>query len=175
MAKWAVDPSHTTIGFSVRHMMITNVRGEFASVKGSADFDPQSPAGAKVEGSVDVASINTREAKRDAHLKSADFFDAETHPTLSFTSKGVESKGGKLEVYGDITIRGTTKPITLHVDEVTGENKDPWGNTRIGVTAHASLSRKEFGLTWNQALETGGMLVGDEVKLTFDVSFVKQA
>ena len=175
MAKWNIDPSHTTIGFAVRHMMITNVRGEFQSVKGSADFDPGSPGGGTVEGTVEASSVNTREPKRDAHLRSADFFDAEKHPTLTFRSSRFEAKGTKLEVHGAITIRGVEKPLVIHVDEVSAEHKDPWGNARIGVTAHAAVKRSDFGLTWNQALEAGGVLVGDEVKLSFELSLVKQA
>jgi polyisoprenoid-binding protein YceI len=173
MAKWNVDPSHTTIGFSVRHMMITNVRGEFQKVSGTAELDPKSPAGGKITGTVEVASIQTREEKRDAHLRSADFFDAEKHPTLTFTSSEITKKGSGYEAKGTITIRGITKPLVIQVDEVTGEGKDPWGQTRIGVHAHASLKRSDFGLTWNQALEAGGVLVGDEVKLSFELSLVQ--
>jgi polyisoprenoid-binding protein YceI len=172
MAKWNVDASHTTVWFTVRHMMITNVRGEFQAVEGSAEWAPGQDGGT-VSGSVDVASIHTREAKRDAHLKSADFFDADNHPKLTFASKEIRQGKDGLEVVGDLTIRGTTKPITIFVDDVTPEQKDPWGGTRIGVTAHATIRRAEFGLTWNMALEAGGMLVSDEVKMHFDVSLVK--
>jgi polyisoprenoid-binding protein YceI len=172
MAKWNVDASHTTVWFTVRHMMITNVRGEFQAVEGSAEWEPGVPGGS-VRGAVEVASINTREPKRDAHLKSADFFDAENHPKLTFVSKEIRQGKDGLEVVGDLTIRGTTKPITIFVDDVTAEQKDPWGGTRIGVTAHATIKRSDFGITWNMALEAGGMLVSDEVKLHFDVSLVK--
>lgn len=175
MAKWKVDPSHTTVGFTVRHMMITNVRGEFQTVEGSVEWDPAAPASGKVTGSVDVASINTREPKRDAHLKSADFFDAETHPKLTFVSREIRKGADGLEVAGDLTMRGTTKPVVLRVDDITPEHKDPWGGTRIGVTAHATVKRSEFAMTWNMALEAGGMLVSDEVKMHFDVSLVKEA
>lgn len=174
MAKWNVDPSHTTVWFTVRHMMITNVRGEFGTVEGSAEWDPASPASGSVRGTVDVASINTREEKRDAHLKSADFFDAEKHPKLTFESRELRQGKDGLEVVGDLTIRGTTKPLTIYVDEVTPAAKDPWGGSRFGVTAHASVKRSEFGMVWNMALEAGGMLVADEVKMHFDVSFVQQ-
>jgi polyisoprenoid-binding protein YceI len=175
MAKWNVDASHTTVGFTVRHMMITNVRGEFGTVEGSVEWDASAPTTGTVTGSADVASINTREEKRDAHLKSADFFDAEAHPKITFASKEIRQGKDGLEVVGDLTIRGTTKSITIHVDETTPLAKDPWGGTRFGVTAHAAIKRSEFGMVWNLALEAGGMLVADEVKLQFDVSLVKQA
>lgn len=173
MTKWNVDPSHTTIGFSVRHMMITNVRGEFQKVSGSAELDPTSPVGGSIRGTVETASIQTREEKRDAHLRSADFFDAEKHPTLTFESSDVRKERSGWSAHGTITIRGVRKPLVIHVDEITATAKDPWGQTRIGVTAHASLKRSDFGLTWNQALEAGGVLVGDEVKLVFELSMIE--
>ncbi|MFO0708585.1 MAG: YceI family protein [Sandaracinus sp.] len=173
MAKWNVDASHTTVWFTVRHMMITNVRGEFGVVEGSVDWDAATPTAGSVTGSVDVASIDTREPKRDGHLKSADFFDAEQFPKITFASKEIRKGKDGLEVLGDLTMHGTTKPLTIFVDETTGEQKDPWGGSRIGVTAHASVKRSDFGMVWNMALEAGGMLVADEVKMHFDVSLVK--
>ncbi len=175
MAKWNVDASHTTVWFTVRHMMITNVRGEFGTVSGAVEWDPATPASAKVTGKAETASIDTREPKRDAHLKSADFFDAENHPEITFTSQEIRQGKAGLEVVGDLTMRGTTKPVTIFVDEITEEQKDPWGGSRIGVTAHASVKRSEYQMVWNMALEAGGLLVGDEVKMHFDVSLVKQA
>ncbi len=175
MAKWNVDASHTTVWFTVRHMMITNVRGEFGTVEGSVEWDAGAPTSGSVRGSADVASINTREEKRDAHLKSADFFDAEKHPKLTFVSTELRQGKDGLEVVGDLTIHGTTKPVTLYIDETTPIAKDPWGGSRFGVTAHASVKRSDFGMVWNMALEAGGMLVADEVKMHFDVSLVKQA
>lgn len=175
MAKWNVDPSHTTVWFTVRHMMITNVRGEFGTVEGSVEWDPSNPIAGAVSGSVDAASIDTREPKRDGHLKSADFFDVENHPKLTFVSREIRKGAKGLEVVGDLTMRGTTKPLTIYVDETTAEQKDPWGGSRIGVTAHASVKRSDFGMVWNMALEAGGMLVADDVKMHFDVSLVKQA
>lgn len=175
MAKWNVDPSHTNVGFTVRHMMITNVRGEFGKVEGSVDWDASSPTAGSVTGTAEVTSIDTREPKRDEHLRSADFFDAENHPKLSFASKAIRQGKAGLEIDGELTIRGNTRALTIFVDEVTEEHKDPWGGSRIGVTAHASLKRSDFGLTWNVALEAGGMLVSDEVKLHLDVSLVKAA
>lgn len=174
MTTWNLDASHSTVHFTVRHMMVTNVRGEFQTARGKVEFDAANPASFRIEGEVDVASIHTREAQRDAHLKGADFFDAEKFPTLKFVSREAKpANGGAFDVLGDLTIHGVTKPVTLHVEEVTGEQKDPWGQTRIGVTAKASIKRSEFGMTWNQALELGGMLVSDEVKVSIDASLVK--
>jgi polyisoprenoid-binding protein YceI len=135
MAKWNVDPSHTTVWFTVRHMMITNVRGEFGTVEGSVEWDPNSPAAGSVTGIVDTASIDTREGKRDAHLKSADFFDVENHPKLTFVSKEIRQGKDGLEVVGDLTMRGTTKPVTIYVDEITGSR-------RTRGAARASASRR---------------------------------
>ena len=174
IARWVVDASHTTVGFSVRHMMITNVRGEFGKVTGEVLFDPSRPEASKVSATVDVASINTREEKRDAHLRSADFFDVESHPQMSFESRSVRRSGDGYEVVGDLTIRGTTREVKLQVEDVTAEHTDPWGQRRIGASAKAKIRRSEFGMTWNAALEAGGMLVGDEVTILLDVSLVKQ-
>jgi polyisoprenoid-binding protein YceI len=173
--RWNLDPSHSSVGFSVRHMMITNVRGEFQTLSGSAVFDPKHPEASKVSASIDVASINTREEKRDVHLRSADFFDAEAHPVMTYVSRSVQRKGDGYAVEGELTIRGTTRAVTLHVDDVTPEHTDPWGNKRIGASAKAKIKRSEFGMTWNSALEAGGVLVGDEITIHIDVSLVKQA
>src|SRR5690606_12657866 len=128
---FAIDGSHTSVGFSVRHMMITNVRGQFETVSGEAVYDPANPAASRVSAKIEVASINTREPKRDEHLRSADFFDAENHPTITFESTRVAKKGDGLELVGDLTIRGTTREVTLTVEDITGEHADPWGNQRI--------------------------------------------
>lgn len=174
MTTWNLDASHSTVHFTVRHMMVTNVRGEFQSVRGKVEYDAENPASLRIEGEVDVASINTREEKRDAHLKSPDFFDVEKFPTLSFVSREAKPAGkGKYDIVGDLTVHGVTKPATLFVEEITGEQKDPWGQTRIGVTASATIKRSEFGMTWNQALELGGMLVSDDVKISIDASLIK--
>lgn len=175
MSKWSIDASHSTVQFSIRHMMITNVRGQFQAVEGTVEFDPAQPGATRIEASLEVASIHTREEKRDAHLKSADFFDAEKYPKISFVSSEAISKGsGEMELRGKLTIRDTTKDVTLHVEELTPEHKDPWGQTRIGATAKAAIKRSDFGIQWNQALEAGGVLVGDEVKISLDVSLVRQ-
>lgn len=174
-ARWALDASHTSLGFSVRHMMITNVRGEFQKLSGEVVFDPKRPEAAKISVSVDVASINTREEKRDAHLRSADFFDAESHPTMTFVSKSVRRSGDGFEIVGDLTIRGTTHELTLAVDDVTAEHTDPWGQRRIGASAKGKIKRSAYGMTWNAALEAGGLLVGDDITIQIDASLVKQA
>ena len=174
MSTWNIDASHSSATFTVRHLMITNVRGEFQKLSGTATFDAANPAASKVEATIDVASINTREAQRDAHLKSADFFDVEKFPTITFASKSIAKKGdGELAIVGDLTIHGTTNEVTLSVDGPTAEHKDPWGNTRIGATATTKIKRSAFGITWNSAIEAGGVLVGDDVSITLDVSLVK--
>jgi polyisoprenoid-binding protein YceI len=173
-ARWAIDASHTSVTFAVRHMMISNVRGEFRSVSGEAVFDARKPEASRVSVTIDVGSISTRDDKRDEHLRSADFFDAATYPTIQFVSKEVRRRGEGLDVVGDLTIHGTTREVTLAVDEVTAERADPWGNHRFGATAHTKVKRSEFGLTWNAVLETGGVLVGDDIKISLDVEFIKQ-
>ncbi|HEY8432431.1 MAG TPA: YceI family protein [Sandaracinaceae bacterium] len=172
--RYAIDASHTTVGFSVRHMMITNVHGEFEKVEGEVLYDPSNPENTKITASIDVASIHTREAKRDEHLRSADFFDAENHPKMTFASKSVRKTKGGFEVTGDLTIRGTTREVVLEVTDVTDEHTDPWGGRRIGASAKAKIKRSDFGMQWNAALEAGGVLVGDEVKISIDVSLVRQ-
>jgi polyisoprenoid-binding protein YceI len=174
-ARFNVDPSHTNVGFSVRHMMITNVRGNFGKVEGSVTYDPANPEASKISATVDIASIDTREEKRDEHLRSADFFDVAAHPAMTFESKKITRKGGDLEVVGDLTIRGTTREVKLEVEDITAEHTDPWGNSRIGASAKGKIKRSDFGMVWNSALEAGGVLVGDEVKISIEVSLVKQA
>jgi polyisoprenoid-binding protein YceI len=170
---WNIDPAHSTAEFKVKHMMISNVKGQFTGVKGALSLDQENVTGSYVEATIDAASINTHEAQRDAHLKSADFFDVEKFPTLSFTSTRVAGSNGKLAVEGDLTIHGVTRKVVFAVEGPTAPGKDPWGNTRVGLTATTKINRKDFGLTWNAALETGGILVGDEVTITLDVQFVK--
>jgi polyisoprenoid-binding protein YceI len=171
---WNFDPAHTTAEFKVRHMMISNVKGQFRPVTGVVTLDESDVSKSHVESSVAAASIDTREPDRDAHLKSADFFDVEKYPTLTFVSTRMTRLGeGELEVEGDFTIHGVTRKVTFFVDSPLLPAKDPWGNTRMGFTATTKISRKDFGLTWNTALETGGFLVGDEVSITMDVEAVK--
>jgi polyisoprenoid-binding protein YceI len=171
---WNIDPVHSVAEFKVKHMMITNVKGQFTGVKGLLTLDENDLLNSHVEASIDAASINTREADRDTHLKSADFFDVEKFPTISFKSTSVtHSKDGERAVTGDLTIHGVTRNVTFTVEGPTAPGKDPWGNTRIGLEATTKINRKDFGLIWNAALETGGILVGDDVTITLDVEFVK--
>ena len=171
---WKIDPVHSVAEFKVKHMMISNVKGQFTGVSGALTLDGEDIAKSKVEATIDAASINTREAQRDAHLKSPDFFDVEKFPTLSFSSRKVTKSGdGELKVEGELTIHGVTRAVEFAVEGPTAAAKDPWGNTRIGLSAVTKINRKDFGLTWNAALETGGILVGDEVTITLDVQFVK--
>jgi polyisoprenoid-binding protein YceI len=174
MATWNIDPAHSSAQFSIRHLMITNVRGEFGVVAGAVEFDPESPTHANFSPSIDVASINTHEPQRDTHLKSADFFDVETFPKITFESTSVAKKGDGLEVTGDLTMHGVTKSIVLAVEGPTRAEKDPWGNTRIGASATGKIDRREWGLNWNSAIESGGVLVGHDVKLILDVSLVRK-
>ncbi len=171
---WTIDQSHTNLGFQVRHAMIAKVRGNFADFSGSFTIDGANPAASTAELTIQTASINTGNADRDGHLKSPDFFDAEKNPTITFTSTGVEVKGDDIVVTGDLTINGVTKSVAVNY-ELTGTSVDPWGNTRVGFEGEAKINRKDFGLTWNAALETGGVMVGDEIKLALDVEAVKQA
>ena len=173
-AIYRIDPAHSSAHFSVRHMMIANVRGEFTKVSGTIKLDPANPTGSSVEATIDATSINTREPDRDKHLKSADFLDVEKFPVLTFKSKAVSKDGDEWKVKGDLTIHGVSKEVTLTVEGPTPETKDPWGNVRIGASASTKINRKDFGLHWNTALEAGGVLVGDEVKITLDVEATKQ-
>lgn len=171
---WKIDPAHSAAEFKVKHMMITHVKGQFTELSGALTLDESDVTKSKVEASINAASIHTREPQRDGHLKSADFFDVEKFPTLTFKSTGVTRKGeGELSVAGDLAIHGVTRPVVFHVEGPTAPAKDPWGNTRIGLTATTKINRKDFGLTWNASLETGGFLVGEEVTITLDAEFVK--
>jgi polyisoprenoid-binding protein YceI len=171
---WNIDPVHSVAEFKVKHMMISNVKGQFAHVSGVLELDADDVTKSRVEASIDGASLNTRDPQRDAHLKSADFFHVENHPTLTFKSTGIkQTADGELSVAGDLTIRGVTHNVVFKVEGPTPPAKDPWGNTRLGLSATTKINRKDFGLSWNAALETGGILVGDEVTITLDVQFVK--
>jgi polyisoprenoid-binding protein YceI len=174
-ARYTLDGAHTQVGFSVKHLMISKVRGEFTQVSGEASFDAKRPEASHLSVSIDVASIHTREEKRDAHLRSADFFDAENHPTMTFVSRSVRRQGEGLEVLGDLTIRGTTREVTLTVEDITPESSDPWGGRRIGASAHTKIRRSDFGMRWNAALEAGGVMVGDEVTIQVEAQLVRKA
>ncbi|HEX5387340.1 MAG TPA: YceI family protein [Gemmatimonadales bacterium] len=167
---WDIDPAHSSAHFAVRHMMVANVRGEFARITGTVRLDSADVTRSSVEASIDTASINTGEPDRDAHLKSADFLDVQKYPTIEFRSTRVARAGiGELEITGDLTLHGVTRPVLLRVETDDSELKDPYGNVKRGATATTRISRKDFGLEWNVALEAGGFLVGDEVKITLDV------
>jgi polyisoprenoid-binding protein YceI len=155
-------------------MMIANVKGHFSKVSGVLVRDESNPANNRIEATIEATSIQTRDEQRDTHLKSADFFHVEKFPTLHFKSTGVKVVGaGELSVEGDLTIHGVTKKVSFAVEGLTASAKDPWGNTRIGLSASTKINRKDFGLTWNAALETGGILVGEDITITLDAQFVK--
>jgi polyisoprenoid-binding protein YceI len=170
---YVIDPSHSEVGFTARHAMVTKVRGTFSDVEGTLVFG-QDAAGATATAVLRTASVDTRNADRDAHLRSGDFFDAETYPEITFRSTGVRVAGGEYVLDGELTIKGVTRPVTLEV-EFGGVATDPFGNVRVGFSAETTVNRRDFGLTWNAALETGGVLVSDKIKLTLDISAVKQA
>jgi polyisoprenoid-binding protein YceI len=173
---YTIDPAHSSAQFKVRHMMIASVRGEFGKVAGTIVYNTQNPAASEVTAEIDVESISTHEPQRDAHLKSPDFFDILNHPKIKFHSKKiVATEPGSFKLAGDLTIHGVTREEVLEVENLTEEQKDPWGNLRRGVEARAKISRKDYGLVYNQALETGGVLVGDAVEITLDVQLVRQA
>ena len=171
---WNIDPAHTVAEFKVKHMMIANVKGHFPKVSGVLTLDESKLADSRVEATIEATSIETRDAQRDAHLKSADFFDVEKFPTLNFKSTNISIvRDGELSVEGDLTIRGVTRKVNFQVEGPTPPSKDPWGNTRVAISASAKINRKDFDLTWNAALETGGILVGDDVTITIDAEFVR--
>jgi polyisoprenoid-binding protein YceI len=171
-AVYNIDPSHSTVGFSIRHMVST-VRGMFQKYSGTVDFDEKNWTSLKINATIEAASINTNEPKRDEHLRSADFFDVQKYPNLTFKSTTVKDLGaGKLDVTGDLTMHGVTKPVTLAVT-YNGAGKDPWGGNRAGFSATGKLSRKDFGIVWNKALDNGGVLVGDDVNIQIDIEAVQ--
>jgi polyisoprenoid-binding protein YceI len=172
---WIIDRAHSMLEFRAKHMMFTTVRGQFDSFQGTLNLDKQHPENSWVEGSVDVNSIDSGDDDRDNHLRSADFFDVENHPTMTFRSTRIErQRGNAFKVHGDLTIRGTTRPIAWDV-EAAELGKDPWGNPRLGFSAETKLNRKDFGLNWNVALETGGLLVSDEIRILAEVQVVPSA
>ena len=174
-ATWEIDPAHASVEFRVRHLMVTWVKGTFPDVAGTVDIDETDLTKSQVNVTIGTASIDTNNAKRDEHLRSGDFFDTASYPAMTFVSKKIVAEGGLLrQVIGDLTIRGTTREVTLSVGELTPAVKDPWGHTRRGATATAEINRKDFGLTWNKAMETGGVVVGDEVKITLDVELIRK-
>ena len=171
---YAIDPTHSRIGFAARHAMVTKVRGSFNQFEGAGFFDAETPANSRLEVTIQSASIDTRNADRDAHLRSNDFFDMESYPTIRFSSTEVASGGSAYRVTGDLTIKGVTKSITLDL-ELTGPAQDPYGNTRFGLEGSTVINRKDWGVNWNAALDAGGVLVSEKVTLEFEISAIKAA
>jgi len=166
--RWTVDPDHAHVGFSVRHMMVTTVRGTFSTYSGTFELDPADFTKSTISGQIEVASIDTKNADRDNHLRTDEFFDAANHPTISFTSTRIEAKGDAYVVHGDLTLRGVTKPVALDV-EFAGATKNPYGQTIIGVSATGAINRRDFGVKYNALLETGGVAVSEKVKIEIEV------
>jgi polyisoprenoid-binding protein YceI len=174
MTTYDIDPSHSSVEFSIRHLVVAKVRGRFTRFNGSLELDPEDVTRSRVTAEIDAASISTNEDKRDAHLRSADFFDVATFPAITFASSRVESVGARLHVTGDLTIRGVTREVLLRVEQL-GVAKDPWGKQRAAFSATTSIDRKDFGLHWNQLLEAGGVMVGEKVELSLDIEATQAA
>ena len=173
---WNIDPAHSSAEFKVKHMMISNVRGRFSKLSGTLVQDTADPSLSKVNASIDIDTLNTDDAQRDAHLKSADFFDSEQYPLMTFVSTKVEEKNDDAYVVtGELAMHGISKAVTLYVDGLSKPVTDPWGNTRIGLSATTKINRRGFGLSWNAALESGGILVGEDVQISLDLQFIKAA
>jgi polyisoprenoid-binding protein YceI len=170
---WKIDKAHSHAEFKVKHMMISNVKGQFSGIDGLLTLDEHNVTQSGVDASIDVSSVATGDLQRDAHLKSADFFDVEKFPQLTFKSTQVSGGDGELKVTGDLTIHGVTRKVIFTVEGPTAPAKDPWGNTRIGLSATTRINRKDYGLSWNAVLETGGILVGDDVTITLDVQLIR--
>ena len=171
---WKIDPTHTLVEFSAKHLMITTVKGRITDVVGTIYTDEKDPKKSSVEATLKAASLDTRTDQRDQHLRSADFLNAEVYPEITFRSTRIEGEKDKFKLTGDLTIRDVTKPVTLDVT-FEGRQKDPWGGERVGFSASGKIDRRDFGLTWNQLLETGGLAVSDEVKISLDVELVKKS
>ena len=173
-ATWQLDPTHSSVEFAVKHLMIATVKGAFSGLQGTLETDESNPTHPSLSVTIDTNTISTHNEQRDNHLRSPDFFDAATYPTITFVATAIRGEIlGEFELTGDLTMHGVTKPVTLDVS-FEGRAKDPWGNARLGYTAKGKLRRSDFGLNWNQALETGGVLVGDEIKISVDVQLVRK-
>lgn len=172
-ADWDIDKSHSAAAFVIRHMMVSNVHGQFSGISGAISFEHGKPAKAKIDISIDVATIDTRDAKRDSHLKSPEFFDVKKHPKMTFKSKRIVKKDGGWKVVGDLTIRGVTKEVTLDT-QVSPPMKNPWGKTVVGIHAVTTINRQDFGIKWNKTLDAGGILVGNDVKIEIDLELVRK-
>lgn len=174
-ANYSIDSAHSAAQFKVRHLMVSNVRGDFSKLAGHLEFDPKNPANSKVDATIDVTTVTTREPDRDKHLKSPDFFDADKFPQMIFKSKKFIPAGpNAFKVLGDLTIRGVTKEVTFNVDGVTPETKGMMGETRIGAQVTGKINRKDFGVSWNKTLDSGGLAVGDEVEITLDIEAIRK-
>ena len=174
LTTWTIDPTHTEAGFAVKHLMISTVRGRFGDVQGQISFDPTDLSSGSADVTINATSIDTREAQRDAHLRSADFFDVEQFPVLTFKSRSVQSlKDDSFKLIGDLTIKNVSREVVLDVEN-HGLQKDPWGGERAGFTARTTINRKDFGLGWNAVLEAGGVVVGEDVKITLDLELIKK-
>jgi polyisoprenoid-binding protein YceI len=172
---YTIDPAHSTAGFKVRHMMVANVRGEFSGVGGTVLYDAENPDNGKIDATIDATTIHTRDDQRDAHLKSADFLDVAKYPTITFVSKKIKKTGDdEYKVTGDLAIHGVTREVVLDVEAAGSEVKDPWGNIKSGATATTKIKRSDYGLTWNAALETGGVLVGDDVQISLELELLRK-
>ncbi len=172
---WEIDAAHSSAQFSIRHLMISNVRGEFVTMSGAVHVDDADPTKSVVEGTIDAASIDTRNAKRDEHLRSPDFLDTAKFPTITFKSKRIEKAGTGWKIVGDLTLHGVTREVALDLTDVSPQQKDGRGNVKVGGQATTKINRKDFGIVWNQALDGGGVAVGDEVSITLDVEVVRKA
>ncbi|MEO7962586.1 MAG: YceI family protein [Gemmatimonadaceae bacterium] len=173
ISTWNIDASHSNVEFAVRHMMVATAKGRFSEIVGTVEYDGSNFAGAQIQVEIPIASIDTRQEQRDAHLRSPDFFDAENHPIATFVSKRISGNpSGEFQIVGDLTIRGITKEVVLQA-ESHGAVRDPWGMDRAGFSASTKINRNDFGLTWNATLETGGFVVAPEVKLTLDIEITK--
>jgi polyisoprenoid-binding protein YceI len=171
---WAIDPAHTMVEFSVKHMMVSTTKGRFGGVGGTLVIDEQEPTRSSANVTIDASTVDTREERRDTHLRSADFFNVEVHPEITFKStRIVPEKNDRYKVYGELTILGVTREVVLNT-EYNGQNKTPWGSEVVGFSADTKINRKDWGLTYNAALETGGFLVGDEIKIHLEVEAIKQ-
>ncbi len=169
-ATWNIDPDHSSVGFSIRHLMVSNVKGNFDRFSGTVDLDDKNITASKVSATIDASSIDTRVQKRDDHLRSPDFFDVAKYPEITFASKRwSRAANGKLKVSGDLTMHGVTRTVVLNVAPFSKETRDPWGNTRRGTTATATINRKDFGIDWNKGLDTGGLMIGDQVEITLEI------
>lgn len=173
-SNWTIDQDHSNVGFKVKHLMVSNVKGEFRTFNGTLEINDQDVTKSKVAVNIETPSITTGVTKRDDHLKSPDFFDVAKYPAMTFVSKRVQKAGNdKLKVYGDLTLHGVTKEVVLDVEGPSKAYKDPWGNIKRGASATAKINRKDFGLTWNAAIESGGVVVGDEVTISLEVELLK--